>query len=437
VATAQQQRSVRPIRTSRFAGSWSEDALRRAGWAVWLTQLVVLVVSVAVLFVVPESATMSSWGSTGHLVDMAYILGGFSFPTVGLVIVHQQPRNRIGWLLLLAVGSATAVAGLLDTWAVYGLLIDPGGVPGAGVAAGLNEGSWVPPIGLLGIYLILLFPDGRVPSPRWRWLPWVAGAATLVTALTIAVMPTELAEGPIPDLQNPIGVESLETPLRVALGASLPLLPLCILAAAVAMVLRFRRSHGIERQQLKWLAAAAALVAVCYLAAMAGDMVTSTLVEGPPPEWIRFLQNIAVLSFIGLPVAIGAAILRHRLYDIDRLINRALVYGSLSLLLIGVYVGLVLGLRLLLDPFTGDSELAVAASTLAVAALFRPVRRRIQRGVDHRFYRQRYDATRTVESFAGRLRQEVDLVAVSDDLRSVVRETIQPAHVSVWLRDAP
>ncbi len=199
-------------------------------------------------------------------------------------------------------------------------------------------------------------------------------------------------------------------------------------------MLRFRRSHGIERLQLKWFAAAASLVALTYLVAMAGQFGKDKPFDSPDPVWLLVLQQVASLAFLALPVAIGIAILRHRLYDIDVVIKRTVVYGSLTLSLALVYLAVVLTLRWLSGTVTGDSDLAVATSTLVVAALFRPLRRRIQTGVDQRFYRRTYDANLTLESFTDRLRQEVSLDAVSADLREVVDETMQPAHLSLWLR---
>jgi hypothetical protein len=241
-------------------------------------------------------------------------------------------------------------------------------------------------------------------------------------------------------MENPIGQEALEIPLLVVLGVFLPVYPLSILAAAASLTQRFRRSHGIERAQVTWLAAAGAVVAACYTAVAVSTLATelaaadaSTYVAPLP---VRLLEETAVLTFLLLPLAIGTAVLRHRLYDIDVVINRTLVYGALTVTLAASYLTSVLVLRLALDPFTGGSDLAVAASTLAVAALFRPLRSRIQRLVDRRFYRARYDAARTLDEFATHLRDELDLETLQRDLRVVVLETVQPTQVSLWLREA-
>ena len=419
--------------------SWPEPRLRHAGWAIWVLWLAAQLIALVVTGIAPPSAAESDWGSPGFLADLAFTLMAFSFPCVGLLIVHRQPANRFGWLLLLGVGTAIGLSNLLDSYAVYGLTVSPGALPGAAVAAALNEGSWVWMIGAVGIFVILLYPDGRLPSPPWRWLARLAGIVIFLITVAITLGPGELTEGPVPGIVNPIGVASWEKPLLWLLLVTLPLLPACIVASAVALVRRFRRSRGVERLQLKWLSAAGALVAVFYLLAMAGLF----LQPGPflggqaAPTWLILLQELAISSFGLIPVAIAMALLRYRLYDIDRVINRTVVYGVLTTMLVTTYLVSVLVLRVALDPLAGQSDLAVAASTLAVAGAFGPLRSRVQRVVDRHFFRSRYDAARTVEAFSGRLRQEVDLEAVSTDLSAVVRETMQPAHVSLWLRGTP
>ncbi len=416
------------------ATTWSDTSLRRAGWATWLFHVIVLLLGVVLVLAAPDSSVNASWGSPLILAEAAFTLMTFSFPTVGLLIVHRQPRNRMGWLLLLGVGMAISLPALLDYYAALGLTIRPGLVPGAAAAAGLVESSWVWMIGAVGVFVILLFPDGRLPSPRWRWLPFVALVTMTVIAVCISMGSPTLTEGLADGLPNPLYAAQLEEELFLTLRVVLPLLPACIVAAAVALVGRFRRSRGIERQQLKWLAEAGVVAATCYLAAMVGQFLKPNAFTDADPRWLTALQNIALASFGLLPVAIGIALLRHRLYDIDRILNRTLVYAVLTATLVATYLVSVLLFRLLLDPLVGQSDLAVAGSTLAVAALFRPVRARIQGAVDRRFYRRKYDAVRSVEDFAVRLRQEVDLDAVSSDLRLVLHDTVQPAHVSLWLK---
>jgi hypothetical protein len=415
----------------------SPSAARRVAWTLWAFQVAVLVLQGALTVIAPVTASDSSWGTTGRVSDVAFQVVTFAFPMVAILIVHRQPYNRIGWLLLAVIGFVGALLNLLDCYSVYGLVIDPGSLPGGAVTSALNESSWVWTIGTIGIFLVLLFPDGRLPSPRWRWLPWVAGFALVVVPALDTLSTAKLTESPVPDLTNPLFVGSLSPPVLVAADFLLALIPISIVAAAVALVMRFRRSHGTERLQLKWLAGAGAIIAICYFAAMAGTIFVPSASEDSPPMGLRLLEDLATASFGLIPVAIGVAILRHRLYDIDVVIKRTLVYGSLTLSLAGIYLGVVLTLQSLTDPVTGGSDLAVATSTLVVAALFRPLRRRIQTGVDRRFFRRAYDATLTLESFTDRLRQEVSLEAVAGDLRQVVEETMQPDHLSLWLREGP
>jgi hypothetical protein len=256
----------------------------------------------------------------------------------------------------------------------------------------------------------------------------------------IALAPGTLEEAPVSGLENPLSAGPLEP---VVLGLSviaLPLVPVCLVASAVSLVLRFRRSSGVQREQIKWLATAGGLVAVLFAVTLTATFAAEFAGGGSPevlPLPIRFLQEASILSFVLLPLAIGAAILRFRLFDIDLVINRALVYGSLTALLAGVYLGSVLLLQLVLRPLTEQSDLAVAVSTLAVAGVFRPARRRIQEVVDRRFYRRRYDAALAVDAFAGRLRHQVDLDAVGADLLAAVHETVQPTHARIWLPRGP
>ncbi len=377
---------------TRSTGRTVPDAtLRRLAWAATAVMPVSAVLGVGVRL-------GDAGGASQELVLLATIV---VFPLVGLLILRQHPRNRVGWLLE-GVGVVWGTAGLVDVYAAYGLVVAPGSVPGAAVAAALTEGAWAPGIASMGTLLVLLFPDGRLPSPRWRAVAWVSVVAPVLVAVVIAVRPGRSSEGPVPGLVNPLGWQAGEELLQVLLAVLLPLVPLSVLACAVSVVVRFRRSAGVERQQLKWLASAGAVVAFLYLLAMVSTLLVS-VTSLPQPAALGALQNACVLSFVLLPLAIGTAVLRHGLYEIDTVINRALVYTGLTTTLLVVYLLMVLMLQLVLAPVTEGSDLAVAGSTLAVAAAFGPARRRIQRLVDRRFYRSRYDAVRTVEEFTARL----------------------------------
>jgi hypothetical protein len=355
-----------------------------------------------------------SWGFRGDV-----IIHAVGFTAVGAVVALRRPANAIGWLLLSA-GFISALGAFGLQYGVYAIMGRAAPLPGGLFGAWL--GSWIWVLFVTGIvpFVLLLFPDGRLLSPRWQWLGWVDVFAILVTAAFMAFNPGRLqlaayANNPFTPLPT-----SLVTPLG-ALGIALafPVMG----GSCWSLVLRFRRSAGIEREQIKWLAFSAAPLAVAGLA------------SAVLPDKIG--QVLFVFLLLSVPIAVGLAVLRYRLYDINVLINRTLVYGTLSAALIATYVAAVILVGAVLRPFTAGSELAVAVSTLATLALVQPLRRRIQDAVNRRFYRSRYDAVRTLDTFSARLRDEVDLDAVRADLIEAVQRTVQPTHASVWLRGQP
>ncbi len=352
-----------------------------------------------------------------------------ALPVAGVLIARRQPGNRIAWILL-AIGIVGGLGSLTEPYTTYGVALHPGALPGAGVVAAINGALWVPVIGITGTYLILLFPDGRLPSPRWRPVAWVSAITMGILVATFIFSPRGFEQNR--KVRNPIGIDAMEPVLPLALRYVLPVLPLCMLACAVGLVMRFRRSRGVERLQLKWLATAAALVMSIYLILMLISWYFENLTDDRYPRWLDTMDNVAILTFVLIPVAIAVAVLRHGLYGIDRLISRTVGYAVITGTLLVVYVSFVT----VATRFTpsGNSP-AVAASTLAVAALFQPLRRRVQAVVDRRFNRARYDADRTADAFTRRLREEVDLEAVRSDLLRVVHDTMQPASVGLWLRD--
>jgi hypothetical protein len=295
-------------------------------------------------------------------------------------------------------------------------------LPGAALAAWFSW-WWLPILGLIFVFTPLLFPTGRLPSPHWR--PVAVTGALAITAVAVlgAVQPTLKLQNEEVYLPNPVGLAGAPDPEDGALGAVLlGVLAACMVASVVSVVLRFRRSSGVERQQLKWFTYAAALMLVA-------NVVTFTLLPEGVASDVLFGLSIAFV-----PIAAGVAILRHRLYDIDRLINRTLVYATLTAVLGTVYAGAVLVLGLF-GGVGGDlPSWAVAGATLAVAALFQPARRRIQALVDRRFNRRRYDAARTVEAFSARLRDQIELDTLSAELLAGVEQTLEPTTVSLWLR---
>jgi hypothetical protein len=384
----------------------------------------------------PAAHPFSDWGSGGAIGNLLILAPFLAFTIVGALIASRRPENPIGWICLVAGLFWTLIA-LDDQYTAYGLATT-GVVPFPAAVVALSQWLWVPPVGLLSIYLILFFPDGRLPSRRWRPLAWFSGAVMALVSLAIA-----LAPGPLPDLggvRNPFGVEGYPW-IADATNVIPALLPLCTLASALSLVLRYRRSGSEQREQIKWIAFAGSFVGLMSLIT-----VVSTLIFAPEfadstgtqPLWLGVVQDVELLSFAGIPVAVGIAVLRYRLYDIDVIINRTLVYGSLTATLIALYFGGIVVLQRLFVLLTGQqSTLAVVASTLLIAALFNPLRRRIQSFIDRRFYRRKYDARKTLEAFTAKLRDETDFDALNAELVGVVNETIQPAHVSLWLRPDP
>ena len=418
---------------------------RAAAWLAWslAASAVAMFVAVGALEILTRSAQSSGdWITVRTLVETLGFLPFLAFPLVGALIASKRPHNPIGWVCL-ADGLLWMVLAVTDQYRLYGAA-SPGSVPFP-VAVGTigNQWLWIPTVGLLGIYLLLLFPDGRLPSRRWRLLAWFAGADIIVSSLIEGFAPGPLEnQGGVP---NPFGLEELPWLPDAAL-ILLPLLPLCILASALSLVLRFRRSGGEVRQQIKWVAFVASITGSLYLIAMVCSLIlTPAMLDESGrayslPLALEILFSVAVLGFASVPLAIGLAVLKYRLYDIDVVINRTLVYGSLTAMLLALYFAGVSSTQAMLRILTGQEhqpQLAIVASTLAIAALFNPLRRRIQSFIDRRFYRRKYDARKTLESFSAKLREETDLQTLNDDLVGLVRETMQPEHVSVWIRSGP
>jgi len=345
---------------------------------------------------------------------VAYML----FAIVGAAVVLRRPGHRVGWLF--------AVSGL--GWALMwfcGVVVESAHESGTTPPDPVTWlAGWTEIIGIASVVASLfLFPNGRLLSPRWRI--WIG---VTIPAAALAIAAEGFAPGPLEDypyFDNPYGITELFGQLRVVGWPSL-IIPL--FAAPVALVVRYRRASGDERQQLKWmlLGGAVLVMFICFWATTAGVFGDDRLAES--------LQGLGIAP---IPIAAGIAILKYRLYDIDVVINRTLVYGLLTTILAGAYVALVFGLQAVLTPFAAESDLAIAGSTLAVAALFRPVRERVQGFIDKRFYRRKIDAQTTIDRFSAHLRDEVQLDAISRQLVEVVRDTMQPVHVSLWLRPEP
>ena len=353
------------------------------------------------------------------------LLAILSFATVGALVASRRPKNAIGWILCV-VGLTMGASFFAQGYADYVLILQPGSLPGGEIA--VWSLSWSGNILTVApTFLLLLFPDGRLPTRRWRPVAWLAAGATVVSVVGAAFRPG-LLDDDYPMVTNPVGIGGrfgeLLNLLNVAGGA---LLAVALFLSVISIVVRLWRSRGERRQQIKWIVYAGAIMVVAFLA--------GSVVPGDSGPVADLLWVVGFVALVGIPVAAGIAILRYRLYDIDVLINRTLVYGSLTTMLVAVYVGSVVLLRGLVFGFTGESsQLTIVASTLVVAALFNPLRRRIQAFIDRRFYRRKYDAAKTLEAFSARLRNETDLDALNAELVGVVRETMHPAHVSLWLR---
>jgi hypothetical protein len=380
----------------------------RATWLAWSVcgLMVVLVVCAVALALLNRSEVRA----------VVFPLGVTLSAVVGGLVASRRPENPVGWFFL-GIGGCFAITLVAAEYATYGLA-------GAQAMAWLQSWLWVPGAMLLLCFLPLYFPNGRLVSRRWRWVVRLALFSCVTGAALFALTP-----GEIPDMgvDNPLGIEALRPVSDLLEPVHLALYFFLWFASAASLVVRFRRSGSLERQQIKWLAFAASAVPVWFL--------TNAPIEAAVPNLFQVVDALIFSALI--PVAAGVAILRYRLYDIDVVINRTLVYGSLTATLVALYLGCVTSTQALLRTLTGQEEqpqVAIVVSTLIIAAVFTPLRRRIQAFIDRRFYRRKYDARQTLESFSVKLREETDLEALSEDLVGVVRETMQPAHVSLWLR---
>jgi hypothetical protein len=387
-------------------------------WSLWALSMALTALSLLLLILHsshPEVPVYTFWAEN--------VLFSVGYSTVGAVIVPRLPSgNATGWLFC-AIGLLWAVIHLIGEYAIYTLLAAPGSLPAGELATWIYSWLWVPTLGLL-VFLSLLFPNGRLPSARWRWFARLSALLTLVGMVLAAFSPGQIILG-LPGIPNPLGIEGLPNAYKPVQA-----LMLILIAVSVASLLMRRvYARGVERQQTKWFTYTSAVAA-------SGAILQYIISEPLDLIWLGGVGHALVLTGLaGMPISMGIAITRYRLYDIDIIINRTLVYGPLTATLVTLYFGGIVLLQRVFVVLTGQkSTLAVVASTLVIAALFTPLRRRIQSFIDRRFYRRTYDARKTLEAFSAKLRDETDLNALSDDLVGVVRETMQPAHVSLWLR---
>lgn len=396
---------------------------RSAFWLAWFTWVLYLVTAMVTLLFQFKNDTPSEL--PGNIFD-ALVL--FAFATVGALIASRRPQNPIGWIFCIST-LLWALGSVLQEYTTYALITAPGSLP-AGALMGVI-GHWIGGIGwfLMLTYLLLLFPNGHLPSPRWRFLAWLIAALLAFYSITFLLSPYPYANSAIDphltDVRNPMGILVANDLFDQLANFSPLLLYPTIIASIVAVFIRFRQARGVERQQLKWFAYGMTLSILMLTIIII--VVFSTPNGGP--------GALFYLSVVFIPISAGIAILRYRLYDVDVLIRRTLVYTTLTVILGLLYAGLVFVFGILLHDFFGQqNQLVIVAATLVIAALFQPVRHRIQAIIDRRFYRRKYDAARTLEAFSANLRNEVDLAMLSEHLVAVVEETMQPAHVSLWLR---
>ncbi|MDP9382992.1 MAG: hypothetical protein M3Q29_23220 [Chloroflexota bacterium] len=418
----------------RGVGRRRSRAAARLVWSVWVL-VITLAAASLVLRLWNAAALRSSVVGAERLSELVWwdvLIPALvpAYATVGAIVAWRRPTNGVGWLCL-ALGLLVALEDATWQYAARALEVVPGSLP-AGPYAALTAQFLIAVMLVPFVLMLLIFPDGRLLSRRWRLVAWVAFAGAGLEVLGVVAAPT-LYAGLETEIDNPTGIEGFGNVAGTISEVGFIVWLLTLVAAMISVFVRWRGAGGIERQQLKWFAYTVAIVA----AAVFGGAVSGYVSGISYPTVLIVSVAIAGIT-VGIPVAIGIAVLRYRLYDIDLLINRTLVYATLTAALGLAYLGSVVLLQAVFRTLSGqESQLAVVASTLAIAALFGPLRRRVQSFIDRRFYRRKYDARKTLEAFSAKLRDETDLEVLSDDLVGAVRETMQPAHLSLWLRPDP
>lgn len=373
-------------------------------------------------------ATQSTWGAGGVIPNLVFVVLMYGFAVVGFVVVRRDLENRIGWLLLL-IGGVWSLDAALSGYYVYALRIAPGSLPAPRLAASIEAAMWVPAIALMGFHLLILFPDGRLPTKRSRLLFRLANIAMAVAFVAILFRSGELEDAVVPHLVNPLGIDALAGVLDV-MSLAIVAIPLAIIGAAVVMIGRYRRSSGVERLQLKWFAFAAALVAVTYLFAMAGSL-TSSFADRPNPSWAGWVQTAALFSFGLIPIAVGVAVLKYRLFEIDVIISKALAFGALAGFITLVYIGIVVGIGRLIGSSAGAGLQIVA--TAVVALLFQPVRDRVRRVANRLVYGSRATPYQVMAELGRRMSSTLELERAMPELAETAAAGVAAAAVQVRL----
>ena len=394
-------------------------SIRITSWIAWsMCALSLALTALSLLLLVltlshPDVPIYVNW-----MVDTLLAMG---FLTVGAIVASHRPENPISWLFCV-IGLLFAVGHFCGEYAIYTLLASPGSLPAGEAAAWIRYWIWVPYLGLV-VFLFLLVPNGKLPGSSWRWFARLSVLLVSTGTGLVAIDPKPIRSlGPI---QNPLGIESMPSLSWTVEAIMLAL----IFVATASLFMRLHHSRGIERQQIKWITYAA-------VTGISGAILMYTISEAMGVLWLEAVGSVLLtIGLLGIPISMGIAILHYRLYEIDLIINRTLVYGSLTAMLAFMYLGSVTALQYLFSVLTGQGDtLAIVASTLAIAALFNPLRRRIQGFIDKRFYRRKYDAAKTLETFGSRIRDETNLEKLGEDIAEVVDETMQPSHMALWLR---
>jgi MYXO-CTERM domain-containing protein len=389
----------------------------------WVVVPLVVVLTLGQIYLSALNRAGDAPGAAGTVVSTLPDLLALGMLALGLLVAHRRPANPVGWIIAGTVVTV-GLSDFVESYAVYALYTDPGSLPGGETMALVSNWIFIPALFAAPSMLFLLFPDGKLVSRRWIPVFWIV-ILTTCAAITTSIFQPVLNDPPFEGVVNPLGFAPPQALLAPLSYIGWPGMAASFLLAALAMILRLRRSHGEERQQLKWLTAAAAILPLGSVSGVVLYYLGYDSIAG----------FLAIFSIVPIFLAAGYAILRYRLYDIDLIINRTLVYGSLTATLVAGYVGTVLVLQRAIIFLTGqESTLAIVASTLVIAALFNPLRRRFQAFIDRLFYRRKYDARKTLEAFSMKLRDETDLERLNAELLSSVRETVQPEHVSLWLR---
>jgi signal transduction histidine kinase len=407
--------SPAPARDRRVWLAWAGFGFALATWLATLVGYVVL-----------QPDTSGDWGGASIVANLPFLVMVLAFDVIGMLITTRRPGNAIGWLVL-GIGLAWSAGDVLSAVGQYGF---DHGWSDADVLIAVSQPTWLPPIGLTGTFLILLFPDGHLPSPRWRWFAWTIAVGMSLVGIAFLVAPGTFGDSGFPKMSNPLGIEAMRPFLGVVI-AGLLIIPIGMLGSMVSLVQRYRRSAGVERQQMKWLAYAAAVAACTYAAVMVASILEGNGAADPP--WLVLWQNLSLAALALIPITIGVAVLKYRLYDIDVVINKTIVFGALAAFIGAVYVAVVVLLGAAIGATTTSPALSIAATAI-VALLFEPVRVRVQRVANRFVYGERATPYEVLSRFSDRIAGTYATEDVLPRTARVIAEGTGAERVAVWLR---